>query len=216
MSEAVSVFIELSFWRGCVLSTIGAKGFFFFEGDNPPEELTLTDPEFFPHPELRFPRKGVTLLYGHRGPGNLYGAAARYAAENGKGMGLLEVRVEVGEWSPDKARLSSFDHCRILNLPARASKEVMDDVNWRWNIWLSLDGAPTEKFPRSPSLRMDLLDRLIEEEPYHQLNAVVYDAMTAFGLARFVTIFNLEAIDYDSLLVIPRGMTKVRFGLPQK
>ncbi|MDY6930234.1 MAG: hypothetical protein SWN10_24615 [Pseudomonadota bacterium] len=196
------------------MSTIGAKSFFFFEGDNPPDHYTIAEPEYFQHKDLQFPRKGITLLYGHRGPGNLIGAAARYASEHGKGIGLIEARVDVGEWNPDKARLDGFSGCRVLNLPARASKEVMDDVNEKWNRWLTLEGKPTERFPRSPSMNMHLLDKLIEEEPYNELNAIVYDGMTTFGLARFVTVYNLEAIDRDSLLVIPRNLTKVDFELP--
>lgn len=195
------------------MSSIGVKSFFFFEGDNPPEKLILSNPHYFEHPDLRLPKNGITMLYGHRGPGNLIGAAARYASENNKGIGLIEVRVEVGEWNPDKARLDGFEDCRVLNLPARASKEVMDDVNKKWDTWLSLDGEPVGKFPRAPSLRMDFLDKLVKEKPYSHLNAIVYDAMTTFGLARFVTIYNLEAIDRDSLMVIPRNLTEVEFCL---
>jgi len=196
------------------VSTIGAKSFFFFEGDNPPEQITLSEPAYFQHPELTLPKNGITLLYGHRGPGNLIGAAARYAAEQEKGIGLVEVRIDIGEWNPDKARLDGFSKCRVLNLPARASKEVMDDVNTKWNKWLTLEGKPTEKFPRSPSMNMHLLDKLIDETPYNELNAIVYDAMTTFGLARFVTVYNLDAIDRDSLLMIPRNLTRVDLAAP--
>jgi len=196
------------------VSSIGAKSFFFFEGKNPPKQLTLSNPNYFQHANLRLPRKGITFLYGNRGPGNLIGAAVRHANDKGLGIGLVEVRVNVGEWSPDKARLEAFSHCHVLNLPARASKEVMDDVNKKWNTWLSLDGAPVEKFPRQPSLRMDLLDKLVEQEPYCELNAIVFDAMTIFGLARFVTVYNMDAIDYDSMVVMPRDLTKVNFTVP--
>jgi hypothetical protein len=196
------------------VSSIGAKSFYFYEGKKPPSHLTLSEPNYFQHENLHLPKKGLTMLYGNRGPGNLIGAAVRHAAENEIGIGLVEAKVNIGEWSPDKARLDGFSRCRVLNLPARASKEVMDDVNKRWNTWLALEGLPPEKFPRKPSLRMDFLDKLVEQEPYSQLNAIVFDAMSIFGLARFVTIYNMDAIDYDSIVVIPRNLTKVDFEIP--
>lgn len=60
---------------------------------------------------------------------------------------------------------------------------------------------------------MDLLDRLIELEPYRHLNAIAYDAQTRFGLAKFVTVFNLNAILYDEISVIPPH-TQLNIKLP--
>lgn len=197
------------------MSSIGAKTFFFYEGDNPPNKVVISEPEYFLHPDVTLPRNGITFLYGNRGPGNLIGSATRYAAQNDLGIGLVEVSVDVGEWNPNKARLDSFSHCNVLNLPARASKEVMDDVNQRWTGWLRDEGLMPEKFPRASSNHMHLLDKLSVEAPYNQINAIVYDAMTTFGLARFVTVYNLEAIDRDSLLVIPRNLTEVEFSTPK-
>ncbi|KXS55089.1 MAG: hypothetical protein AWU57_513 [Marinobacter sp. T13-3] len=193
------------------MSTIGAKTFFFYEGDNPPGEVVISRPDYFLSPDVTLPESGLTLLYGHRGPGNLIGSATRYAAQNDMGIGLVEVRVDVGEWNPNKARFEGFDQCRVLNLPARASKEVMDDVNEKWNTWLKEEGHGPGKFPRSPSRHMHLLDRLMREAPYNKLNAVVYDAKTTFGLARFVTIFNEHALDSSSVMVVPRNMSRVSF-----
>ncbi|WP_291831824.1 hypothetical protein [Marinobacter sp.] len=159
------------------------------------------------------PRKGITLLYGNKGPGSLIGAAVRESASTGLGVCFADIKVDIGEWDSNKHKLSTFKSCRFLNLPLRANREVLDDVNQRWNQWLDREGAPREDFPRKPSNRMDLLDRLVEQEPYRELNAIAYDAVTRFGIAKFVTVFNLEAILADQVTVIP-PQTNLRFRLP--
>lgn len=195
------------------MSAIGTKTFFFFDGDEQPRTYTLDHPDYFQHPDLQLPKRGVTLLYGNKGPGSLIGAAVRESASTGRGVCFADVKADIGEWDSNKQRLSTFDSCRFLNLPLRASKEVLDDVNRHWNKWLDEEFLPREDFPRKPSYRMDLLDRLIELEPYRQLNAIAYDAQTRFGLAKFVTVFNLNAILYDEISVIP-PQTHLKLMLP--
>lgn len=185
------------------VSAIGTKTFFFFDGDRQPDTYTLAYPDYFQGSELRLPSKGITLLYGNKGPGSLIGAAVRESAASGRGVCFADIKVEIGEWDSNKQRLSSFEHCRFLNLPLRANREVLDDINTHWNQWLDEECQPREDFPRRPSNRMDLLDKLIALEPYRHLNAIAYDATTRFGVAKFVTVFNPDAILYDQINVIP-------------
>ncbi|WP_029652897.1 hypothetical protein [Marinobacter daepoensis] len=196
------------------MSAIGTKTFFFFSGDQQPHHYTLEHPDYFQHPDLRLPKRGITLLYGNKGPGSLIGAAVRESAASGQGVCFADVKVEIGEWHNNKQKLATFESCRFLNLPLRANKEILDDVNQHWNKWLDEEFQPREDFPRKPSNRMDLLDRLIDLEPYKHLNAIAYDANTRFGLAKFVTVFNLDAILYDEISVIP-PQTKLTLALPQ-
>lgn len=195
------------------MSAIGTKTFFFFDGDQQPRTHVLDHPDYFQHQDLKLPKRGVTLLYGNKGPGSLIGAAVRESASTGRGVCFADIKVDIGEWDSNKQKLSTFDTCRFLNLPLRANKEVLNDVNRHWNKWLDEEFMPREDFPRKPSYRMDLLDRLIELEPYRQLNAVAYDAQTRFGLAKFVTVFNLDAILYDEISVIP-PQTRLKIQLP--
>ncbi|WP_018405171.1 hypothetical protein [Marinobacter gelidimuriae] len=196
------------------MSQIGGKAFFMTKGNVVPKRHTIKEAEYFQTPDVRLPRRGVTVTYGHKGPGNINRAALRKAKADSLYLSFLDFRIEVGKWNPNKQSLSSLSECRFLNLPIRASAEVMDDINHYWNNWLSLDGEPDERFPRRPSNRMDLLDKLIDIPPYDQLNAIAYDVHTEFGIAKFMTIFNLDAIDYDSISVIPGGVTKINFELP--
>ncbi|RBP27021.1 hypothetical protein DET50_11679 [Marinobacter pelagius] len=99
-------------------------------------------------------------------------------------------------------------------MPLRAKREVLDDINHHWNRWLAQEGLPEEDFPRKPSLRMDLLDRLVELEPYRYLNAIAYDATTTFGTAKFITVFRLESILEEEVNVIPPH-TNIRFQPPE-
>ncbi|HBM49320.1 MAG TPA: hypothetical protein DD385_04130, partial [Marinobacter sp.] len=75
------------------------------------------------------------------------------------------------------------------------------------------EGAPNEDFPRKASNRMDLLDKLVALPPYNELNAIAYDVQTRFGAAKFLTVFNMDAIRTDETTVIPPG-TKVSFKAP--
>jgi len=195
------------------VSVIGAKTFFFYDGEEQPPEYVISTPDYFQAKDFRLPRKGITLLYGHKGPGSLIGAAVRKSAASGQGVCFADIKVEIGAWDSNKQKLSGFGTCRFLNLPLRANKEVLDDINNHWNRWLDEECEPREDFPRKPSRRMDLLDKLILIEPYCQLNAIAYDAVTQFGTAKFVTVYNTGAILEDEITVIP-PQTRIRFRLP--
>lgn len=195
------------------MSAIGTKTFFFYEGEQQPAEYTICQPDYFQGPDFQLPRKGITLLYGNKGPGSLIGAAVRESASTGLGVCFADIKVDIGDWDSNKQKLSTFNACRFLNLPLRANREVLDDVNRLWNQWLDAECAPREDFPRKPSNRMDLLDKLVERAPYRELTAIAYDAVTRFGTAKFVTIYNLDAILDDQITVIP-PQTTLRFSLP--
>ena len=124
------------------MSVIGAKTFFFFEGDSQPDTHIICRPDYFQQDGFRLPASGVTLLYGHKGPGSLIGAAVRQSASSGAGVCFADVKIDIGEWDANKQKLDNFGHCRFLNLPQRANREVLDDINQHWNRWLEEEGAP--------------------------------------------------------------------------
>ena len=77
------------------MSVIGAKTFFFFEGDSQPDTHIICRPDYFQQDGFRLPASGVTLLYGHKGPGSLIGAAVRQSASSGAGVVELGHRPRV-------------------------------------------------------------------------------------------------------------------------
>jgi hypothetical protein len=196
------------------VSVIGAKTFFFFEGESQPSDIVISQPDYFQKPDLVLPKSGITLLYGHKGPGSLIGAAIRRSASENVGVCFADVKIDIGDWDANKQTLEGFDRCRFLNLPTRANKEILDDINQHWNRWLDEECLERESFPRKPSANMHLLDRLIKEEPYSRLNAIAFDAVTKFGISKFVTVFNLDAILQDEIMVIPPS-TRVSFVSPE-
>lgn len=199
-------------WR---VSQISAKAFFLTANGVRPDHHVVQFPDYFQKPNVRFPKKGITVTYGHKGPGNINRAALRKAQDEGLYLSFLDFKVDVGTWNPNKQNLESIQDCLFLNLPVRASAPLMDDINAKWNAWLAEEGEPESRFPRRMSHRMDLLDRLIDCEPYNHLNAIAYDVETEFGVAKFLTIFNLDAIDRESISVIPGNVTTIEFRLPE-
>lgn len=197
------------------MSAIGAKTFFFFEGNTQPREHTVRHPDYFQTSLFKLPQNGVTLLYGHKGPGSLIGAAVRKSAELDKGVCFVDVKINIGEWNTNKQQLDNFDNFRFLNLPLRANRAILDDINRHWNYFLDQEGAPHETFPRKPSQRMDLLDKLMALPPYNALNAIAYDVVTKFGVTKFVTVYKPEAIRKSQTTVIPPG-TDIHFATPNE
>lgn len=195
-------------------SSIGAVSFFLYEGPLPPGQVLLQDPHLYQPDGMTLPRTGLTVMYGYRGASNVLRRGMRDSVEKDCYLAQVNFRVWIGEWNPYKQDIEHLSTCRFLNLPSRASANLMSDINKRWNTWLAEEGKPAEKFPRAPSLNMHLLDRLVKEDPYDQVNAIAYDVRTTAGVARYMTIFNLEAIDHESVAVVPDGTIKVEFATP--
>ena len=141
-------------------------------------------------------------MYGHRGSSNVLRASMLEVSTKGA-LAIVSFKVNVGRWNPNKQRLEDLETSYFINLPSRASSELMNDVNEKWNAWLAEEGKAPEKFPRAPSNNMHLLDRLIEIEPYNKAVAIAYDVITTVGVAKFMTIFDSSAIDPESVVVGP-------------
>lgn len=196
-------------------SSIGAYTFFLYDGPLPPDSVEIVEPQLYQPDDMTLPRKGLTVMYGYRGASNVLRRAMRDAVAKNVFLAQVSFKVLVGQWNPYKQNLESLGTCRFLNLPSRASAELMDDVKERWNRWLAEEGKPAEKFPRAPSKNMHLLDRLVQESPYDQLTAIAYDVRTTAGVARYMTVYDLDAIEPDSVAVVPAKTTKVTFRAPE-
>lgn len=182
-------------------SQIGAVSVYRFHGEVP-DPLILGEPDFFQSPELKLPTKGVTVMYGHRGSANVLRASMMQMTDEDS-LAIVSFKVGIGQWNPNKLKLEDLKKSFFVNLPSRSSAELMDDVNQHWNEWLKADGLEPEKFPRKPSNNMHYLDKLIELDDYKDAVAIAYDVVTTVGLAKFMTIFDTNAIDIESVVVGP-------------
>lgn len=176
----------------------------------PPKEIVVGAADYFCKPEFLLPEKGVTVMYSYRGAASVVSAMVR-SATSGVGVALVEFKVNMGKFNPNKLRLDDFAQNRFLNLPDRASAAALDDINRHWNEWLALEGKPEERFPRRPSMNMHLLDRLVEVDPYNHLAAIAYDVLTTVGWAKFLTVFDETAIDLDSVSIGPNLDAEIVF-----
>lgn len=190
-------------------SYIGALSVHRFKG-KVPEQIVVGGADYYRRPTLSLPANGLTVLYGHRGAANVMSASLQEVSGKGQ-IAIVEFKINVGRWNPNKQKFADFESSRFLNLPARSSAPVMDDIKRRWNHWLTLEGKPEENFPREPSENMHLLDKLMEVEPYNHLAAIAYEVVTEVGLAKFMTVYDVDAIDLDSVVVGPGIEAEVVF-----
>ena len=182
-------------------SQIGAISVLRYPGQVP-DPVVLGEPNFYQSPEMTLPENGLTVLYGHRGSSNVLRASMLEVSNEGS-LAIVSFKVNIGRWNPKKLKIEDLDECHFINLPSRASSDMMGDINKKWNAWLAEEGKPPEKFPRAPSENMHLLDRLVATPPYDQATAIAYDVKTSAGLAKFVTIFDPRAIVAESVVVGP-------------
>lgn len=182
-------------------SQIWAVSVHKFHGEVP-DPLVLGDPDFYQSDDLQLPKKGVTVLYGHRGSANVLRASMMNMTDEDS-LAIVSFKVGIGRWNPNKLKLDDLKSSYFINLPSRSSKELMDDIKGHWNAWLAEDGKEPENFPREPSDNMHYLDRLIELDAYKDVVAIAYDVTTTVGQAKFMTIFDTGAIDVESVVVGP-------------
>lgn len=182
-------------------SQIGAVSVLRFPGEVP-DPVVLGSPNFYQKEGLILPKKGLTVMYGHRGSSNVLRASMLETSDSGS-LAIVSFKVNVGRWNPNKQKLEDLEDSFFINLPSRSSSELMNDVNEKWNAWLAEEGKPPEKFPREASNNMYLLDRLIETPPYNNAVAIAFDVVTSVGAAKFMTIFDTSAIDIESVVVGP-------------
>lgn len=183
-------------------SQIGAVCVLRYPGQVP-DPVVLNDPDFYQYSDLKLPENGLTVLYGDRGASGVMRQAMLDVDRSEGSLAIVRFKVNIGRWNPNKLRPSDLSDCFFVNLPSRSSSELINDVNEKWNTWLAEEGKPPERFPRAPSSNMHLLDRLIETPPYNRAVAIAYDVKTSAGMAKFLTIFDLDAIDTDSVVVGP-------------
>lgn len=182
------------------MSKVNLSTVLFYRGDaehKPVEdELTLSGVDKL-LPELRFPERGITFLYGHNSPALPY--SFKEAGRLGVDTAIVDVHVEIGRWLRHKVDFSDNEDCglrytRFLNL-SRAKKEILDELEKVAVMRLGGERAGAEKWPRGPTTHPYLLDDVIRLDQFKHLAVIAYTVTTAaVGDLQVATVFDDETI----------------------
>lgn len=146
-------------------------------------------------PDIPFPEKGKTFLYGHRNPALLHllkCAPADMSAE------ILTIEAEIGDWLRQKADLNETSDFNIkktgfLSL-ARAKRDIVDVLE---NLMVKEKGAEytgVDGFPRRGTRYPRILDKVIEIPDFRHLSVVSYTVLdSVVGEFQVATVFDEAA-----------------------
>ena len=148
-------------------------------------------------PDVRLPAQGITMLYGTGRSGKLRQYLVQKSVAGDLVYRETHPRIEIGRDQRSKLTLEAAADQGFLPIPHRLRASTMDDINQRWNRYLTEEGKPSERFPRTMSTNMHLLDRLVQESPYDQMAAISYQVRTVAGPTQLLTVFKPEAVQPD-------------------
>lgn len=182
------------------MSKVNLSTVIFYRGDDEhkpvEDELTLSGVEKL-FPELRFPERGLTFLYGHNSPALPY--CFKHAGTLGVDTAIVDVHVEIGKWLRHKVDFSEDEDCglrhtRFLNL-SRAKKEILDSMEAIAVRKLGGERAGMEKWPRGPTVHPYVLDDVIQAAEFSHLAVIAYTVITAaVGELQVATVFDDSTI----------------------
>jgi len=143
-------------------------------------------------PDIPFPEKGKTFLYGHRNPALLH---LLQSAPKGKAAEILTVEAEIGEWLRQKADLKPNSEFNVLNTGflslARAKRDIVDLFE---NLMVDEKGvefASGDGFPRRGTSYPRILDKVIELPDFKHLAVISYMvADKEIGEFQVATVFD--------------------------
>jgi hypothetical protein len=138
------------------------------------------------------------------------------AEDQNKEFCLVNAEARIGSWNPNKIQLDSIAEARFVNLPTRANRELLDDIQRKWEGLLKKHGLSVEAdhFPRKPSPHMHLLDELIQIPPYDQLTCLAYYIGSTLGTINVVTVFRPEDLVEVDVNTFHQVEVEFDFGAP--
>lgn len=159
------------------------------------KKLELAGVESF-FPELRFPSKAVTFLYGHANPGYEY--IGRFAGERNMDYAEITMEADIGNWLRQKvdfsdAADSGLANTRFFNM-VRGKADVVSALE---EIAISALGmaANEDGFPLGSTRYPYLLDEVIEDDRFKHLAVIAYSVETkAVGLMQVASVFDLDVL----------------------
>ena len=141
---------------------------------------------------VRFPKDGMTFLYGHRNPAISY--LLEYAGFSGLGAAIVDVHVDIGRWPRFKAHLGDdpdrgLRYTGALSMP-RVLKEVIDKIN---EVAEAAVGTPIVE--KGIVTNPEALDHVMKDDAFKHLVLVTYMIETTeVGPLRVATVFDIDKI----------------------
>lgn len=141
---------------------------------------------------VRFPKDGMTFLYGHRNPAIAY--LLEYAGFSGLGAAIVDVHVDIGRWPRFKAHLGDdpdrgLRYAGVLSMP-RVLKEVIDKVN---EVAEETVGTPIVS--KGIVTNPEALDHVMKDDTFKHLVLVTYMVETTeAGAFQVATVFDIDKI----------------------
>lgn len=146
-------------------------------------------------PDIPFPEKGKTFLYGHRNPALLH--LLRHAPP-GKSAEILTVEAEIGEWLRQKADMNENSDYNIkktgfLSL-ARAKRDIVDLFERLMVREKGAEFAGEDGFPRRGTRYPRILDSVIDLPEFSHLSVISYTVLDpAVGEFQVATVFDEQS-----------------------
>lgn len=149
--------------------------------------------EYFP--DIRFPEKGKTFLYGHRNPAMLH---LLNITPDGMGSEILTVEAEIGEWLRQKADINEESAYNIKNTGflslARAKRDIVDLFENLMVKEKGADYASADGWPRKGTRYPRVLDSVVEIPEFQHLTVISYSVFDpVVGDFQVATVFDEHA-----------------------
>lgn len=148
-------------------------------------------------PELRFPRMGMTFLYGHSSPAISYLLAS--GSERGLDSSIVDVHIEIGKWMCHKIDMSDnpesgLMNTRFLNI-ARSRVELAEYIERETVKVVGADVLGSDGWVRGATAFPWLMDTVIQLPEFKHLSVIAYRIKTdRFPELQVATVFDLDAI----------------------
>lgn len=146
-------------------------------------------------PDIPFPQKGKTFLYGHRNPALLH---LLQCAPQGKSAEILTVEAEIGEWLRQKVDMKEGSDFNInktgfLSL-ARAKRDIVDLFEKLLVREKGAEFAGDDGFPRRGTRYPRILDSVVDLPEFKHLSVISYTVLDdVVGEFQVATVFNEQA-----------------------
>ena len=176
------------------ISTTTLRTYFEIDGPTMPDRIRIDQADLMVPTHVTLPRCGQTFLYGTRNVQHIFGHIMNKTMERGHEICMVDVRVDIGHWVNRKQDFETLESLKFFKFPDRARASLMDDLSQRWKILQARHGLAQDNFPREPSPHMHLLDEIVKQPPYDQLNVIVYPLMTSIGWTQGATLLNPSAV----------------------
>lgn len=154
---------------------------------------------------VRFPKNGMTFLYGHRNPAIAY--LLEYAGFSGLGAAIVDVHVDIGRWPRFKAHLGDdpergLRYAGVLSMP-RVLKEVIDKIN---EVAEAEVGTPIVS--KGVVTNPEALDHVMQDDTFKHLVLITYMVETTeAGAFQVATVFKLDNISEATTSVDLKDVT---------